>query len=208
MLVTQSIESNVNILAKSPTANNISSALKGMPFNHYRCGDITDAFMVPCFILILDGYALTKDNREIDLFECYLTKWSGRMKKCRRCKNYRNCLKSTIAAKGEDFGPEHKEPVILLHADKKQRDVEGLVALIPPMAVEEPFSLELKNWLKSTCLVWHKKALKWREKYDQWIAIEYQKDSCKPKNFSEIAEERWMPKKIKIELNGPEFEEK
>ena len=86
--------------------------------------------------------------------------------------------------------------------------MEGLVALIPPMAVEEPFSLELKNWIKSTCLVLHKKALKWREKYDQWIAIECEKDACKPKKYSEIAEERWMLQKIKIELSGPELEDK
>jgi len=89
-------------MAKSSTAKNISSALKGMPFDHYCCKDFVDSIMIPCFIQILDGHALTKDNREIDLFECYLTKWAGRMKKCRRCKNYRNCLKSTIAAKGED----------------------------------------------------------------------------------------------------------
>ena len=206
MLVTQSVESNVNIFTKSQTAKNISSALKGVSFGHYRCEDFVDIIMIPCFITILDGNALTKDNKEIDLFECYLTKWSGRMKKCRRCKNYRNCLKSTIASKDVDFSPEYKEPVILVHADKKQRNVEGLVTLIPPMTVKELFSLELKNWIKSTCLVLHKKALTWREKYDQWIAIECEKDACKPKKYSEIAEERWMPKNIKIELKGPKFE--
>jgi hypothetical protein len=164
MLVTRSIETNVNILANSPTAKNISSTLKCMPFNHYLCEDITDTFMIPCFILILDGHILTKDNKEIDLFECFLTEWSGRMKKCLRCRNYHDCLKSPAAAKDVDFGPEYKAPVILLHADRRQRDVEGLVALIPPMPVNEPFSLELEYWLRSKCFVWHKKALRWRMK--------------------------------------------
>ena len=207
MLVTQSIESNVNILAKSPTAENISSVLKCMPFNHYLCEDITETFMIPCFILILDGNVLIKNNREIDLFECFLTEWSGRMKKCPRCKKYHDCLKSTTAAKDIDFGPDYRAPVILLHADKKQREVEGLAALIPPMPVNETFSSELEYWLRSICLAWHKKALRWRKKNDQWNAIEYQKDSCKHKTYSEIADERWMPKKIKVELKIPEFEE-
>jgi len=205
MLVTQSVESNVNIFAKSPTARNILSALKGMPFDHYRCEDFFDIIMIPCFITILDGHLLTKDNLDIDLLECFLTEWSGRMKKCRRCGRYHDCLESPATEKDIDTGPHYKAPFILLHSDTKQRDVEGLVALIPPMTVEEPFSLELKNWLKSTCLVLHKKALKWREKYDQWIAIECERDACKQKTFAEIAEERWMPKNIKIELNGPEF---
>ena len=206
MLITQSVESNVNIFAKSPTARNILSALKGMPFGYYRCEDFVDIIMIPCFITILDGHVLTKDNLDIDLLECFLTEWSGRMRKCRRCRRYHDCLVSSATDKDMDIGPSYKAPFILLHADKKQRDVEGLVALIPPMTVEEPFSAELKNWIKSTCLVSHKKALKWRDKYDQWIAIECEKDACKPKKYSEIAEERWMPKNIKIELNGPEFE--
>jgi hypothetical protein len=206
MLVTQSIESNVNILANSPTAENISSILKCMPFNHYRCQDITDAFMIPCFILILDGHVLTKDNLELDLFECFLTEWSGRMKKCLRCWNYRDCLKSTAAAKDIDIGVDYKTPVVLLHADKRQRDVEGLVALTQPMPVNEPFSLELEYWLRSKCLAWHKKALRWRKKNELWITIECQKDSCKKKKFSKIASERWMPREITIKLNGPEFE--
>jgi hypothetical protein len=206
MLVTQSIESNINILANSQTAENISSVLKCMPFHYYLCEDITDTFMIPCFILILDGHVLTKDNRDINLFECFLTEWSGRMKKCLRCRKHIDCLKSTAAAKDIDFGPDYKAPVILLHADKKKREVEGLVALIPPMPVNETYSLELKYWFRSTCLAWHKKALRWRKTNDQWNAIESEKDACKPKKFSEIAEERWLPKNIKIELNGPEFE--
>jgi len=112
-----------------------------------------------------------KDNQEIDLVECFLTEWSGRMKKRPRCKKHHVCLKSTAAAKDIDFGPDYKAPVILLHADKKQREVEDLVAVPPRMPVYEPFSSELEYWLRSTCLVWHKKALKWRKKNDQWNAI-------------------------------------
>ena len=105
-----------------------------------------------------------------------------------------------------DFGPEYKAPIILLHADKKQRDVEGLVALIPPMPVTEPFSSKLEFWLHSACLTWHKKALQWREEFDKWHAIECQKDYHKQKTYSEIAAERWMPKKINVELQIPEYE--
>lgn len=57
MLVTQSVENNVNVLVKSSTAK-ISSTLKGMPCNHYLCEDITDTFMIPGFILILEGHLL------------------------------------------------------------------------------------------------------------------------------------------------------
>jgi hypothetical protein len=97
-------------------------------------------------------------------------------------------------------------PIILLHADKKQRDVEGLVALISSMHVNEPFSSELEFWLHSTCLIWQKKALQWREENDKWHAIECQKDYNKQKTYSEIAAERWTPKNMRIELQIPEYE--
>ena len=195
MLVTQSVESNINILAKSKTAKNISSALKDMPFGHYRCEDFVDIIMIPCFITILDGHVLTKDSLDIDLLECFLTDWSGRMRKCRRCGRYHDCLESSDAEKDIDTGPHYKAPFILLHSDKKQRDVEGLVALIPSMTVEEPFSPELKTGLNQRVLSCIKGAW-W--KYDKWIAIECEKDTCKQKTFAEIVEERWLPKNIKI----------
>ncbi|HOD62335.1 MAG TPA: hypothetical protein PKG96_09580, partial [Bacilli bacterium] len=132
MSVSRSIESNVNILANSPTAENVSSVLDRMPFIHCFCEDFTDVIMIPCFILILDGRVLTEDNPKISRFECYLTEWSGRMKKCSQCRNYHDCHKSAGSEDDMDFGPEYKAPIILLHADKKQRDIEGLVALIPP----------------------------------------------------------------------------
>jgi hypothetical protein len=166
MPVSRSIESNVNILANSPTAENIAFILKQMPFNHYLCEDFTDVIMIPCFILILDGRVLTEDNPDINRFECYLTEWSGRMKKCPQCRNYNDCIESNDLEEDIDFGPEYKAPIILLHADKKQRDVDGLVALIPPMPVTEPFSSALEFWLRSTCLTWQKKALRWREEFD------------------------------------------
>lgn len=205
MPVSRSIENNVNILAHSPTAENISSTLQQMPFSHYLCDGFTDVIMIPCFILILDARVLTKDSPEINRFECYLTEWSGRMKKCSQCRNYDNCHESANPDEDMDFGPEYKAPIILLHADKKPRDVEGLVALIPPMPVTEPFSRELESWLRSTCLTWHKKALRWREEFDKWQAIECQKDYHKQKTYSEIAAERWMPKNLRVELQIPEF---
>ena len=205
MPVSRSIENNINILVNFPTAENISSILNHMPFNHYLCDDFTDVIMIPCFILILDARILTVDNPEISRFECYLTEWSGRMKKCPQCRNYHDCLESTNPEEDIDFGPEYKLPIILLHADKKQRDVEGLVAQIPPMPVTEPFSPELEFWLRSTCLTWQKKALRWREEFDKWQAIEHQKDYHKQKTYSEIADERWMPKNIRVELQIPEY---
>lgn len=206
MPVSRSIENNVNILANAPTSENIASILKQMPFGHCLCEDITDVIMIPCFILILDGRILTKDNQEISRFECYLAEWSGRMKKCPQCQNYHDCLESVDPEEDTEFGPEYRAPIILLHADKKQHDMEGLVALIPPMSVTEPFSHELEYWLRSTCFTWHKKALQWREEFDKWHAIELQKDFYKQKTYSEIAAERWTPKNMRIELQIPEFE--
>ena len=207
MFVSKFIESNVNILASLPMAENISSILKNMPFDVCHCKDAIDAFMIPCFILFLDGNVLNPDNQDIGQWECCLTGWTGKMKKCIRCRNYRECLKAdTIEAENIDIGPNYKEPVILLHAEKKQQDVEGLVALIPPLPVTEPFSLELEDWLKSTCIVWHKKALQWRKEFNQWQAIKNQKYSCKQKTFAEIANERWMPRELNVVLPRPEFE--
>ncbi len=205
MSLSRSVENNVNILANSSTAENVSSILNRMPFNHCLCEDFTGVIMIPCFILILDGRVLTEDNPEINRFECYLTKWSGRMKKCPQCRNYNDCLDPADLGEDMDFGSEYKAPIILLNADKKQRDVEGLFALIPPMPVTEPFSPELEYWLRSTCLTGHKKALRWREEFDKWQAIEHQKDYHKQKTYSEIAAERWTPKNLRVELQIPEF---
>ncbi len=206
MPVSRSIENNINILVNLPTAETISSILNHMPFGHFLCEDNTDVIMIPCFILIIDGRVLAEDNPEISRFECYLTEWSGRMKKCTQCRNYHDCTDSSDLEEDMDIGPEYKAPIILIHSDKKQHDVEGLVALIPPMPVTEPFSSELEFWLRSTCLAWQKKALRWREDFDKWHAIERQKDYHKQKTYSEIATERWMPKNKRIELQIPEFE--
>ena len=94
MPVSRSVENNVNILANSPTVENISSIMNHMHFSHYLCEDFTAVIMIPCFILILDGRVLTLDNPEINRFECYLAEWSGRMKKCPQCRNYDDCLES------------------------------------------------------------------------------------------------------------------
>jgi len=201
-------ENTVNIWATEKTRKEISKIFKKMPFDLYTADAVTDIIMIPCFSLLLDGAVLTKDNRHINLLECYFTEWKGNMKKCLRCRNHRDCLEATSLEEDIDIGPEYKVPVILLHANKKQREVEDLVALIPPMPVNEPFSLELEYWLKSTCLACQNKALRWLKKNDQWAAIEHQKDSNKQKTCSEIAAERWMPKNIKVKLTLPEFKEK
>jgi hypothetical protein len=206
MHVTQSIESNVNILANSPLRDNIASILKGMPFDHFICKNITDAFMIPCFVLLLDGSLLTKGNSDIDIWECYLVQWEGRLKKCTRCKNYNGCHKSAILGKDIDTGPKREEPVILLNADKKQQEVEGLVALIPPMPVNDPISHELEEWIKLTCLVFHQKTLKWRKEYNKWHTLKLEKDASRPKTFREIADRKWRPKNITVELPSPELD--
>lgn len=201
-LVTQSIESNVNILANSPMAENIISILQGMPFDYYRCEDVVDTFAIPCFILFLDGHVLTKDNKDIGIWECYLTGWSGRMSKCPRCRNFNGC---STEKEYVDTGPDYNKLVILFHADKIQRQVEGLVSVIPPMPVTGPFSLELEEWLKATCLARHKKALRWRAVHEQWEACEIEKYVRKQKTFKEIADEKWTSEKMTFNFPGPEF---
>ena len=119
MPVSRSVENNVNILANFPTAENISSILNHMPFNHYLCDDFTDVIMIPCFIMILDALVLTEDNPAINRFECYLTGWSGRMKKCPECRSYHDCIKSVDPEEDMDFGPKYKPPIILASCRQK-----------------------------------------------------------------------------------------
>ena len=209
MHVTQSIESNVNILASSPLKENIATALKGMPFDFYICEDITDTFMVPCFILILDGTLIKeKDNNIIDTWECSLCDWSGKRKKCLKCRKQPDCAKEITSNDAPLFAwPQYREPAILLNADKRERNVEGLVSLIPPMPVTEPFSRELEEWIKSTCLQRQRKALKWRDEFEKWHALQREKDAVKPKTFAQIAKQKWRPKGMTFELPSPEFEE-
>ncbi len=209
MKVTQSIESNANILANSPLKENIASALKGMPFNFYICEDITDTFMIPCFILILDGTLIKeKDNNIIDTWECSLCNWSGKRKKCLKCRKQQECDKEIQPEDAHLFSwPQYKEPTILFHADKRERDVEGLVSLIPPMPVTDPFSHELEKWVKSICLQRQRKALKWRDEFEKWHAIKREKDAVMPKTFAQIAKQKWRPKEMTFELPSPEFEE-
>lgn len=102
---------------------------------------------------------VSTDRQQRDRFNCYFVEWSGRMKKYRQCRKYQDYLASANLEEAIDFGPEYKAPIILLHGDKKQRDMEGLVALIPPLPVTEPLLFELEFWLRSTCLAWYKKAL-------------------------------------------------
>ncbi len=207
MHVTQSIESNINILAQTSTAEQITASLHDMPFDLYICQNVTDIFMIPSFIQFVDGSILSSDKQDIDVWECYLTDWTGRMKKCRRCKNYFVCAKSNdVPPELMDMGPDYNAPAILLHADKRQREVEGLKSLLPPMPVYDIFSTELKDWIKLTCLSWHKKALRWRKEFDQWRAVRNLKDSRKPKTYREIADEKWMPRRISVELRVPDFE--
>ena len=146
MLVTQTIETNANILATRSTVEQLSSILKPMPFNLYDCHVISDVFMIPHFILFLDGTVLTKDNKDIDLWECYLSDWSGKMGKCMRCSNHHDCLPAEGTEedlRDEDSGPDFTAPLILLHEDRRQREVAGLITLLPPMRVTEPFSAAL-----------------------------------------------------------------
>ena len=171
---TQTIVTNVNILVKSPMAENIIPILEDMPFSYFKCESVSDVFMIPCFIWFFDGRVLTKDNRDvkdIDDMECFLDGWNAGMQKCPRCERYDDCIKEAAAAKVLDKGmPEYKAPAILLNADRSQHKVEGLVSLSPPMPVTEPFSSELEEWIKTTCLDWQTQVLKWAVKYQKWLA--------------------------------------
>lgn len=201
------IETNVNIYAESSLAENIASILKDMPFNYFICSGVSDVCMIPCFVTMLDGDCIRKDNKDIDTWECCISNWSGKREKCFKCRKYDECNKEIPPEDAYLFSsPEFNAPAILFNADKRQREVEGLVSLIPPMPVTQPFSRELEEWIKSTCLDFHMQALKWRDKYDQWDAIQREKYAVRPKTFAEIAEMRWMSRNIKIEITGPEFE--
>jgi hypothetical protein len=201
------IETNVNIFAEPQLSKEIVSVLTGMPFNYFICSGVSDVCMIPSFINILDGYCIKKDNKDIDTWECFISNWSGKREKCFKCRQYAECNKEIPPEDAYLFSsPEYNAPAILFNADKREREVQGLVSLIPPMPVTQPFSRELKEWIKSTCLQYHKKAIRWGDKYDQWDAIQREKDLAKPKSFAEIAEMRWMSRNIKIEITGPEFD--
>lgn len=184
----------------------IYKCLVGMPFELYNCSDAIDVVMGSHFVLILDGSMLLRDDPDIESLECYLSNFSGEMIKCKRCRN--NCLKAELISETENisFGPDYKVPIIFLNPDKRQRDVEGLMAIVPPVTMTEPFSLELKQWLNETILSFHKKALIWREENNKWTNIEILKDSRKQITALEIAQERWRPKEININMKFPDFE--
>ncbi|HPD57012.1 MAG TPA: hypothetical protein P5294_07155 [Smithellaceae bacterium] len=205
MLVTQTIENNVNIMATPPTAQKLCAILDRMSFDYYLCDDVIDSFMIPCFLLLLDGNVLTEDNPEIDQWECFLTRFSATRDKCPQCRHYRNCLEMN-AGEDIDIGPDYNVPVILLNAEKKQRTVDGLITIIPPMPTEDDFSPELEQWLISTCLAWHRKAQKWRGDVDKWISLSELKNYRKPTKYAEIAETKWQPRKIELKLPKPELE--
>lgn len=204
--VIYSLENTASMWVSQSIKIEMHKCLVDMPFELYNCSDAIDAFMIPSFVLILDGSMLLMDDLDIESLECYLSNFSGEMIRCKRCKNH--CCKPDLTLETDNisFSPEYKVPIIFLNPDKRQRDVEGLIAIVPPVAVTEPFSLELKQWLKETILSFHKKALIWREEFDQWEYIRILEDSRKQKTALEITRERWQPKKIKIHLKFPDFE--
>lgn len=203
-IVTQNIESNVNLWVPEDMAIAISRVFEKMPFELYLCQEVADVFMIPHFILIIDGRIITKANNDIEIWECYLSDWSGKMEKCRRCRNQEDCIPKII---DNDLrvGPEFNPPTILLNRGKMQRDVEGLIAIIPPVPDIDHVSKELELWLHSITLTWHRRAQKWRKEFDSWNFLEELREDRRPKKASDMARTKWMPRKIEIKLPTPEF---
>lgn len=106
------------------------------------------------------------------------------------------------------FEPDFKSLIILLNKDKMQRQVEGLIAMIPPMSSSGQSSPKFNRWVRSISLAWHKKALIWRERHDRWHTVEIHRKSSRFKTAPEIAKKRWgYPKKIIFELKSPGMHE-
>ena len=201
--VTYSLENTVAIWTMPAIAEEMSKFLKAMPFEVVNCEDAIDACMIPHFCLVLDGQMLRKDDQYIESLECYLTGFAGRMEKCRRCRNLTGCDVDVLD--GIDTEPDYKVPVVLLYPEKRERDVEGLVAVVPPMVQTEPFSAELQQWIIKTVWNFHRKALLWRNEFEKWITVDELREFKRSKTATEIAERRWLPRRMVFELKFPDY---
>ncbi len=103
-----------------------------------------------------------------------LTEYSGNMAQCGRCRHHRDCLTDDESREPEEYdsGPEYKAPAIMLNAEVRQREIEGLLAILPPMKGREGISDDLAYWLRNKVSYWHRKALAWRVEYREWDTLE------------------------------------
>lgn len=205
-IVTQDFDTTVNLWIKRDLVADISKALMNTPLELYLCRNAIDTFMIPSFIMILDGRLITQADKDIDTLECYLSGWSGKMKKCKRCRNQKECTPEDVGGNIFD-GPEYNPPIIMLNPDKKQRQVDGLFSLTPSEPFTQPFSEELALWLRSTVSFWHTKVQRWRIEYDRWVALEeIREDYRRPPKWSDVARARWLARKSTIKLPAPLFD--
>jgi len=173
----------------------------------YACDSACDLIMIPNFIQIIDGRLMTDRNKDLPVLSCILTEYSGHMEQCGRCRHHQDCLTDAESRKTEedenyDSGPDYNVPTIMLHAEARQREIECLPAILPPMKVKEGISDSLAYWLQKTVSYWHRKALIWRIAYQEWHTLEemrrlQQKAKKETKGkAAEIAREKWQPKSV------------
>lgn len=204
MIVTQQMDNTISLWIKKELIDGVSNIFKETYLELYECRNAIDTFMTPHFILILDGRLITKDDKDIDTWECYLSGWSGKLSRCNRCQNRQECISDEVDDDTKD-SPEYNPPIILLHQDKMQRQVEGIISLLPPVPVTNPLSDELTLWIQSEIFVWYRKVQRWRKEFDQWIITEELREKYRPKKASDIAKARWLPRKITTELPTSKF---
>lgn len=209
--ISYALESTIATWVPQSMGSIISTYLAGLPFEICNFSDITDILLIPYFVLIIDGTMLSKDDPNIESLECFLSNFSGKMTKCRKCRNHADCsldINTLLKAEGISFGSDYILPIILFNPDKRQRNIESMRAIVPPIAGTESFSPELQKWLSVEILAFHKKALRWRKENTKWVNLEILKDSRRQKTVAEVATEKWLPKNSKIELKIPKFEER
>jgi hypothetical protein len=70
---------------------------------------------------------------------------------------------------------------------------------------------DLAYWLRNTILHWHKKALAWRITNEKWNTLEEMRwlrqkaQKGMKRTAAEIAQEKWQPRSISLELRTPDF---
>lgn len=202
--VTWSLEDMVGVWAMPPIVASVRKCLKGTAYDVFNCEHAIDVIMIRYFCLILDGRMLTLEDRNIDSWECFLTGFSGKMKQCQGCENLESCLEPHPDPM--ETGPNYKKKVILLHSEKRERDVEGLIAQVPPMAVDDIFSMELEQWLLRTIEAFHRKALLWRIEYEKWAMRHDFSRGQDPRTAEEIAEDRWFNRNDTLSMKFPDYD--
>jgi len=210
------LENTIAVWATPSLRREITGILTDMDAEVYVCDSACDLIMIPSFIQIIDGLLMTDRDKDFPVLSCILTEYSGHMEQCGRCRHHQDCLTDTESRETEEYekydsGPEYTVPTIMLHAEARQRDIEGLLAILPPMKLREGLSDGLAYWLRKTISYWHRKALVWRIAYQEWNTLEemrrLQQKEKKGMNrrAAEIAWKKWQPKSVSLELRSPDF---